>query len=56
MRLEVRGYNLDFENPHTGEEDLGVPEAPLGKLSSSEAEVASVRDELKRILTEALLR
>ena len=54
--IEARGYNLDFKNPHTPEEDLGDPEALLKRLNSAEADVASVRDELKRILTEALLQ
>ena len=54
--IEARGYNLDIKNPHTEEEDLGDPEALLEELTSAEADVVSVRDELKRILAEALLR
>ena len=54
--IEARGYNLDFKNPHTEEEDHGDPEALIEELASAEAEVAAVRDELKRILAEALLR
>ena len=54
--IKARGYNLDVKNPHDEEEDLGDPEALLEQLTSAEAEVAAARDELKRILTEALLR
>ena len=54
--IKARGYNLDIKNPHTEEEDHGDPEALLEELTSAEAEVISVRDQLKGILTEALLR
>ena len=54
--IEARGYNLDIKNPHTAEEDRGDPEALLDELNSAEAEVVSVREQLKRTLTEALLR
>ena len=54
--IKARGYNLDIKNPHTVEEDHGDPEALLERLNSAEAEVISVRDELKRILADALLR
>ena len=54
--IKARGYNLDIKNPHTASEDHGDPETLLEELMSAEAEVASVRDRLKRILTEALVR
>ena len=54
--IKARGYNLDLENPHSEEEDYGDPEALLQELTSAEAEVIAVCDQLKRILTEALLR
>ena len=54
--VQARGYNLDVKNPHAEEEELGDPEALLEELTSAEAEVAAARDELKRVLTEALLR
>ena len=54
--IKGRGYNLDIKNPHTEEKDLGDPETLLEELTSAEAEVISVRDQLKGILTEALLR
>ena len=54
--ITARGHNLDIKNPHTEEEDYGDPETLLEELMNAEAEVMSVRDCLKRILTEALLR
>ena len=52
--IEARGYNLDIKNPHTEEEDLRRSRGPSGGLlSSAEAEVVSVRDQLKRILAES---
>ena len=54
--IKARGYNLDIKNPHTAGEDHGDPETLLEELTSDEAEVASVRDRLKGILTEALVR
>ena len=54
--IKARGYNLDIKNPHTVEEDHGDPEALLERLNSAEAQVVSVRDQLKGILAEALLR
>ncbi len=53
------GTNLLFfekgePTPHTVEEDLGDPEALLEELTSAEADVVAARDELRRILTEAL--
>ncbi|WP_376697242.1 N-6 DNA methylase [Wenzhouxiangella sp. EGI_FJ10305] len=54
--VKGRGYNLDIKNPHTVEEELGDPEILLEELSSTEAEVAALRDQLKAILSEALVR
>ena len=54
--IKARGYNLDIKNPHTMGEDHGDPEMLLEELASAEAEVASLRDQLKGILTEALVR
>ena len=39
-----------------GEEDYGDPELILAELTAAEAEVKSVREQLKGILAEALLR
>ena len=54
--IKARGYNLDIKNPNTVDEELGDPEALLERLNSAEAEVVTVRDQLKGILAEALLR
>jgi type I restriction enzyme M protein len=54
--IKARNYNLDFKNPHTVEEDHGNPAELLAKLEQSEAETAKLRDRLKAILEEALLR
>ena len=54
--IKARGYNLDIKNPHTAENDHGDPEELLAKLAATEAETASLRDQLKAILAEALLR
>ena len=54
--IAERRHNLDIKNPHTKDADHGDPETLLGELDGAEAEVARTRDELKRILSEALLR
>ncbi|PKN34560.1 MAG: DNA methyltransferase [Deltaproteobacteria bacterium HGW-Deltaproteobacteria-19] len=54
--IRARNFNLDFKNPHTVEENHGDPTELLAKLEQSEAETARLRDRLKAILEEALLR
>lgn len=54
--VKARGYNLDVKNPHTAEEDHGNPEELLAELNKAEKEVVALRDQLKAVLTEALLR
>ncbi len=54
--VKERGYNLDVKNPYTEEEDYGDPGELLAKLERSEAEVDALRERLKGILSEALLR
>ena len=54
--VKARNYNLDFKNPHAVEDDHGDPEELLSKLNEGEKETASLRDQLKAILSEALLR
>ena len=49
-------FNLDFKNPHTVAADYGDPEELLLKLNEAERQAASLRDQLKAILEEALLR
>jgi len=54
--IKARGYNLDFKNPHTVADDHGDPEELLTLLEESEQKTAQLRDQLKGILAEALLR
>jgi len=54
--VKARGYNLDFKNPHTVEDDHGDPAELLAKLNEAEKQTAALRDKLKVILSESLLR
>jgi type I restriction enzyme M protein len=54
--IKARNYNLDFKNPHTVADDHGDPAELLAKLEQDEQKTASLRDQLKTILAEALLR
>jgi type I restriction enzyme M protein len=54
--VKERGYNLDIKNPHVIADDHGDPVELLAKLDTAEARAASLRDQLKSILEEALLR
>jgi len=54
--VKARGYNLDFKNPHTVEDDHGNPEDLLASLNEAETQVAALRDQLSAILQQALLR
>lgn len=54
--VKARGYNLDFKNPHTVADDHGNPQELLAKLDEAETQTATLRDQLKAILEEALLR
>ena len=54
--IEAQGYNLDLKNPHAAAEDRGDPASLLAELDAAEAEVASLRGQLRAILAEALAR
>ena len=54
--VKARGYNLDFKNPHTVADDHGDPLVLLASLDAAEEEASRIRDQLKAILAEALLR
>jgi len=54
--VKVRGYNLDIKNPHTEEEDFGDPDELLAMLNAAEQETSRLRDQLKTMLAEALVR
>ena len=53
--IKVRGYNLDIKNPHTETDEYGDPEALLAGLNAAEANVTTVRRQLREVLAEALL-
>src|SRR5215468_8375677 len=54
--IKARNYNLDLKNPHTVADDHGDPEELLEQLNAAEQWTATLRDQLKAILAEALLR
>lgn len=49
-----RGFDLDVKNPHSADLDHGDPAALLHQLQKSEARVAQLSDELRRLLATAL--
>ncbi len=55
-KTKARGYNPDIRNPRTTEAEPGDPETLLGELSPAGAEVATLRERLKKTLAETLLR
>jgi type I restriction enzyme M protein len=54
--IKTRNFNLDFKNPHNVADVHGEPEKILAQLEVAEANTSLLRDKLKDILTEALLR
>jgi type I restriction enzyme M protein len=52
--VKERGYNLDIKNPHVVATDLGDPDELLAQLNATERQVAGLRDQLKRLLADAL--
>jgi type I restriction enzyme M protein len=54
--VKARGYNLDFKNPNTLADEHDEPEDLLNKLDDAESHAAALREQLKTILAEALLR
>ena len=42
--VKVRGYNLDFKNPHTVDDAHGDPAELLAKLNEADAQAISLRD------------
>ena len=55
-QIQERNYNLDLKNPHVATADHGDPEELLADLQTAEQKAAALRDQLKAILAEALLR
>jgi type I restriction enzyme M protein len=54
--VKARGYNLDWKNPHTVADDHGDPQELLEQLNAADRKAMELRDQLKAILEEALLR
>lgn len=54
--IKARNYNLDCKNPHTVADDHGDLDELLTRLEEAEQQAATLRDRLKAILAEALLR
>ncbi|MGC9457131.1 MAG: N-6 DNA methylase [Halothiobacillaceae bacterium] len=54
--IKARDYNLDIKNPWQGEEVSHDPDELLETYSRQQAEIQSLRDQLKAILGEALTR
>ena len=54
--VKARNYKIDIKNPHTVADDHGEPEELLARLTAAEAETSRLRDQLKAILVEALVR
>ena len=52
--IAARNYNLDIKNPHVGEQVNHDPEQLLADYQEQQAEIQSLRDQLKNILAEAL--
>jgi type I restriction enzyme M protein len=54
--VKARGYNLDWKNPHTVADDHGDPQELLEQLNAADRKAVELREQLKAILEEALLR
>jgi type I restriction enzyme M protein len=54
--VKSRGYNLDIRNPHVLTDDDTDLETLLDQLNRTEEQVVSLREQLKKMLAEALLR
>ncbi len=52
--LQARNYNLDCKNPHVGEQITHDPEVLLAQYHNMQEDIASLRNQLKTILGEAL--
>lgn len=54
--IKACNYNLGGKNPYTVADDHGDPAELLAKLEQDEQRTATLRDQIKNILAEALLR
>lgn len=53
--IKARNYNLDIKNPHVGEQVNHDPDELLRKYEQQQKSIGSLRNQLKAILTEALI-
>ena len=51
--IKSRNFNLDCKNPHVAEEEIHDPELLLSQYSEIQKDADSIRNNLKRILSEA---
>jgi type I restriction enzyme M protein len=54
--LKARNWNLDYKNPHIGQQICHDPDELLGKYAQLQGEIIDLRDQLKAVLAEALER
>lgn len=52
--IKARNYNLDIKNPHVGEQVIHDPNELLAKYAKQQAEVAAIREALKKELMASL--
>jgi type I restriction enzyme M protein len=52
--IQARNYNLDCKNPHVGEQITHDPKLLLAQYATMQQDIASLRNQLKGILGEAL--
>jgi len=52
--ISARNYNLDFKNPHVGEQISHDPQALLTQYTHQQKEIQLLRDQLRAILSAAL--
>jgi len=52
--IQDRNYNLDIKNPHVAEQINQDPDALLAQYTEQQQNIASLRDQLKGILADAL--
>jgi len=52
--IQARNYNLDCKNPHVGEQITHDPEVLLAQYHTMQQDIASLRNQLKSILGDAL--
>lgn len=53
--IKSRNYNLDCKNPHVGELESHDPEALLAQFNAMQNDIATLRNQLKFVLNEALV-